>query len=431
MKTLIKDCCIIKMTNENEIIKKGYILIEEDKISKIGEGEYKDLKDEKLNIIDGEGTAAIPGLINTHTHCSMTLLRGYGEGLPLMKWLNEKIWPFEAKLDAEDIYIGAELAALEMIKSGTTCFLDMYYFEDDICKAVGQSGIRGIICTPVIGDDWQQRIERFKAFYKRNNGSFDGRIINMLAPHAPYTCTRESLEQSAKAAKEMNCGLHIHIAETLDEVETINKTYGCSPVEFLEQTGIFENKVIAAHCVHISDKDMEILKKYNVTAAHCPQSNMKLSSGISPVSKMLALGINVSLGTDGASSNNNLDMIEEMQTASYLQKLSTSDATALSPYETLEMATVNGAKALGLEKEIGKLDVGMKADIVLIDLNKPHMVPIFDVCANIVYSGSGKDVKTVIVNGKTVMEDYVVKTMNEKDILNSVKKSVENILSRQ
>lgn len=431
MSIVIKNCSIVKMTGEDEILKYGYIVLDGDRITDIGEGSYISTEENADTIIDGSGTIATPGFINAHTHCSMTLLRGYGEGLPLMRWLNEKIWPFEAKLTPDDIYIGAKLAALEMIKSGTTCFLDMYYFEDRICQAIGESGIRGVICTPVIGDDWEARIDRFVKFYNNNNNTFEGRIKNMIAPHAPYTCSRKALEESGKIASTIGCGVHIHISETMDENNNIREKYGCSPTEFIEETGIFDcSGVVAAHCVHISEKDMEMLKNYKVSVAHCPQSNMKLSSGVAPVWSMMNYGINVALGTDGVSSNNNLDMIEEMQTASYLQKLHTKDATSLPAYKCLEMATINGARALKMDNEIGKLEKGMKADIVLIDANRPSMVPMFDINSNIVYSGSGRDVKTVIVNGRIIMKDYVVQTMNEDEILKEAAAAVEDIMKR-
>jgi len=431
MALFIKNCGIIKMTGEDDVIKNGYIKIEDDRITYIGEGNCDDLKVVGDTVIDGSKTIALPGFINAHTHCPMTLLRGFGEGLPLMRWLNEKIWPFEAKLTPDDIYIGARLAALEMIKSGTTCFLDMYYFENRICQAVGESGIRGVICTPVIGDDWEARMDRFVSFYEQNNGSFGGRIKNMIAPHAPYTCSKMALEETSKIASKLGCGIHIHIAETEDEVHSIKDKYGCTPVEFAEEAGIFQGeKTVAAHCVHVSERDMGILKKYSVSVAHCPQSNMKLASGAAPVWRMMNSGINVALGTDGASSNNNLDMIEEMQTASYLQKLYTKDATALPPYNCLEMATINGARALHMDMDIGMLKVGMKGDIVLIDIEKPSMVPIYDMFAGIVYSGSGRDIKTVIVDGKVIMENYHVITMDEEKILRDAEKAVVDILNR-
>ena len=429
MSVIIENCSILKMTSEKEIIKNGYIKINNDKIEEIGEGVPQIQNGDE--VIDGRGTVAMPGFINTHTHSSMTLLRGYGEGLPLMRWLNEKVWPFEAKLTPDDIYVGAKLAALEMIKSGTTCFLDMYYFEDRICEAIGESGIRGVICTPVIGNDWEARMKRFSSLYSRYNNSFEGRIKTMLAPHAPYTCSKTALNESSKMALSLGCGIHIHIAETEDEINNIKNNYGCTPVQFVEDAGIFDcDGVVAAHCVHMNNDDMNILKKYNVSVAHCPQSNMKLASGISPIWDMINMGINVSLGTDSVSSNNNLDMIEEMQSASYLQKLSTKDATALPAYKCLEMATVSGAKALRMNSDIGTLTEGMKADIILIDIHKPSMVPLYDIYSNIVYSGSGRDVKTVIVNGRVLMKDYKVLVMDEESIMDDISKAVEDILKR-
>lgn len=429
MALVIKNCDIVTTNEKEEYIKNGYIKVRDNIITDIRCGSPQ--TDDEDYIIDGRGSIALPGLINAHTHCSMTLLRGYGEGLPLMRWLNEKIWPFEAKLNPEDIYKGALLASLEMIKSGTTCFLDMYYHEEEVCAAVEEAGIRAVLGSPIIGSEWEKQLENFADFYKSYNGKCGGRINAMLAPHSPYTCSKEALKAVSHAAFEIGCGIHIHLSETEDEVRNIKKQYGVTPVEFLEECGIFgARNVVAAHCVHVSEKDMEILCKYNINAAHCPQSNMKLSSGISPVWRMINKGINVALGTDGTSSNNNLDMIEEMQTASYLQKLYEKDATALPPIMCLKMATNNGAKALGLQNEIGCIRPKMKADIILIDVNKPQMVPMFDPLSNIVYSGSGRDVKTVIADGKVVMENYQVKTLDEEKIMADAKKAVRDILGR-
>lgn len=429
MSLIIRGCNIIKMTDEKDIIKDGYIIVDNGMISKIGEGDP--LIEEDDYVIEGKNTVALPGFINTHTHCSMTLLRGYGEGLPLMRWLNERIWPFEAKLTPDDIYKGALLSALEMIKSGTTCFLDMYFHEDYVAKAASEAGIKAVLGSPIIGDGWHKQIDDFIVFYNKYNDSYQGRIIAAIAPHAPYTLSLDALKSVADVALDLNCCVHIHIAETEDEYLNIKKTYNMTPVEFIESTGIFDcSSVVAAHCVYVDGNDIDILKKHNVNVAHCPQSNMKLASGISPVCSMIKRGINVSLGTDGASSNNNLDMIEEMQTASYLQKLYNKDATALSAFTCLEMATKNGAKALKLDKEIGILSEGMKADIVLIDINKPHMVPVYDVYSNIVYSASGRDVKTVLADGKILMENYGLKTLDEEKIMYEAQKTVKDILNR-
>ena len=429
MALTIKNCSIVKMTGKDDIINNGYIIIDGGKIKKVGSGEPPAETEGKF--IDGSGTVALPGLINTHTHCSMTLLRGYGEGLPLMRWLTEKIWPFESKLTPDDIYEGARLASLEMIKSGTTCFVDMYFSEDRVCQAIQESGIRGVIGSAIIGDSWKKELDIFPEFYHKYNNSHEGRVGVLLSPHAPYTCSEDALKAIANLAQQIGCGVNIHIAETIDEARQIEEKYSASPVEFLEATGLLDcSSVIGAHCVHVDERDMDILKKHNVNVAHCPQSNMKLSSGISPVWKMLSSGINVSLGTDGTSSNNNLDMIEEMQTASYLQKLFTGDATALPPYCCLEMATINGAKALHMTDCLGSIEEGKKADIILIDIDKPHFIPLHDLCANIVYSGSGRDVKTVIVDGKILMKDYEVLTLDQEKIMYESKRKVEQLLKR-
>lgn len=425
---LIKDIMIITMEDKDSIIKKGYILVEDDKIKEVKEGDFC-LNTDGLKVIDGSGCAALPGFINCHTHIPMTLLRGYGEGLPLMRWLNEKIWPFEAKLTDEDIYKGARLGMIEMIKSGTTSFVDMYYKEKVIGRSAEEIGMRAFLGSPIIGDAWEKQIE--ETIENHNLFKSSSLVSVLIAPHSPYTCRDYVLREAGETARKYNMPVHIHIAETEDEINIIKAQYNCTPVEMCEQTGIFNgSRVIAAHCVHVNDDDIDIMSKYPVTAVYNPQSNMKLASGVAPVVKMMKKGINAALGTDGASSNNNLNMIEEMQTASYLQKLWSRDATALGAYEALKLATVNGAKGLGLEDKLGKIKEGYTADIVIMDMNKPHLTPMFDVFANIVFASSGSEVKTVIINGNVVMEDYNILTADESYIIYDAKKTVEEVLKR-
>lgn len=428
MRTLIKNVMVVTMENEENVISRGYILIEENRIAEVRTGEYNG-EIENIKIIDGDKCAAIPGLINCHTHIPMTLLRGYGEGLPLMRWLNEKIWPFEAKLTTDDIYFGTLIGSGEMIKGGTTAFVDMYFMEEYVAKAAREVGIRAYLGSPILGEAWKNQIDetlRLNEKFKNDN------LINiMMAPHSPYTCNDNVLREAGNIARENRMSIHIHLSETMDEVNIIKNNYGKTSTELLRDVDVFQgNNVIAAHCVHVSNSDMDILKEYGVTAVYNPQSNMKLASGTAPVCEMIEKGINVAIGTDGASSNNNLNMIEEMQTASFLQKLSTGRATALSAYETLKLATVNAAKAIGMESELGKIKEGYLADIALVDLNKLHMVPLYDVYTNIVFASQGGDVKTVLIDGNVVMEDYVLKTLDEEYLKDNTWNKVQDILNR-
>jgi len=427
MKLLIKNVAIVPMTKEGLVVKHGYIVVENQFIKALGSGESPQAQYDR--VIDGKGHVALPGFVNAHTHAAMTLLRGYADDLPLMQWLEDKIWPMEAKMGREEIYYGSQLAMLEMIKSGTTCFADMYFQMDAEAEAVKESGMRAVLSRGMIGvgPENEQAIEESRELVKKWHGAEKGRIQFMLGPHAPYTCPPDYLKRVSDLASELNVGIHIHLAETTGECEDIQKQYGKSPVALLEELGIFKHQVLAAHCVHLSEEDIQILSKYQVGVAHNPESNMKLASGIAPVQALLQAGVPVALGTDGASSNNDLDMLQEMRTAALLQKVHLMDPTALPAYQALEMATVNGAKALGLGHKIGKLEIGYCADIILINLQVPNMVPAYDLIANLVYSAHAADVDTVIIDGKVIMEERKILTVNEQEVLEKVQKMVVDL----
>ncbi len=414
-KILIKDCQYLAFSNEKLAVESGDILISGDIIEKIG----KNIISSDAKIIEGKDSFVMPGLVNTHSHAAMSLLRSYADDMELRPWLEEKIWPAEENLKGEHVYWGSMLAFLEMIKSGTTTFADMYFFMDDVAQAATKIGIRGVLARGLIQftdpeeKNLQENIDLIKKYHKKG----DGRITCLLGPHAPYTTTPEYLEKVIKAADDNQVGLHIHISETKQEVDDLYQEKSISPVEYLEKLGLFERHVVAAHCVHVSDKDMDILKKYNVGVCHNPGSNLKLASGIAPVHIMLEKGINVGIGTDGASSNNNLNMFEEMNLTALIHKGYNQNPLILNGEEVLKMATIGGAKVLGLEKEIGSLEEGKKADIIIIDLEKPHFYPKANLISNMVYSAQGSDVKTVIINGSIVMEDYKFLAFNEKEIL--------------
>ncbi len=412
---IIKNCQYLAYKNKDLTVEKGDILISGNIIEKTGEN----IDSAGARVIDGNNTFVMPGLVNTHTHAAMNLLRSYADDMELKPWLEEKIWPAEENLRGEHVYWGSMLAFLEMIKSGTTTFADMYFFMDDVAKAAVEIGIRGVLARGLIqftdpdGKNLQENIELVKKYHKKD----DGRITCLIGPHAPYTTSPEYLKKVMEAADENGVGLHIHISETKQEVEDIYKEHGVSPVEYLESLGLFQRHVVAAHCVHVSEKDMDILKKYNVGVCHNPGSNLKLASGIAPVPAMLEKGINVGIGTDGASSNNNLNMFEEMHLTALIHKGYNLNPLILNAREVLEMATIGGARVLGLENEIGSLEEGKKADIIIIDLEKPHLYPKADLISNMVYSAQASDVKTVIINGRIVMENYKLTTYDEKEIL--------------
>lgn len=417
MKLLIKDAAIIPMQNERKIIEKGYLVVEGNMIQAMGEGSPPQGTYDR--IIDGSQRVVIPGLINTHSHAAMTLLRGYADDLPLMEWLETKIWPLEARLTGDDIYWGTLLAIVEMIKSGTTTFTDMYFHMDCVARAVEESGIRAVLSRGMIGvgPESQLALKESAQFIDRWQGGAGERITVMLGPHAPYTCPPEYLQQVVDLARKTGVGINIHVAETRDEIATIKRDYGMSPVALLEKTGVFACQVLAAHCVHVNEEDIARLKEYGVGVAHNPESNMKLASGIAPVPRMLAEGLAVGIGTDGASSNNDLDMLQEMRTCALLHKVNTMDSTVLPAAQVLNMATAMGAAALGLEKEVGCLVPGRKADMAIINLRQPHLTPCYDLVANLVYAGQAADVDTVIIDGAVVMEGRNVLTLDEAEIL--------------
>jgi 5-methylthioadenosine/S-adenosylhomocysteine deaminase len=430
---LVKNVNVVTMQGHDRIISDAEIAIDKGKIIGVGPvGTVKpDFRPDRL--IDGRGFVAMPGLINCHTHAAMTLLRGYADDLPLMHWLSEKIWPLEAKLEPGDIYWGSLLCCLEMIKSGTTTFADMYFHMPEVARAVEKSGIRACLSRGLIGvgPEAETALEQSKQFVQDWHGAANGRITTMLGPHAPYTCPPDYLKKVMALADQLAVGIHIHLAESKTEIEDITRDYNKSPVKLMLDTGVLERRVLAAHCVHLTDEDIDILAEKGVGVAHNPESNMKLASGIAPVYKMLKKGVKVGLGTDGAASNNNLDMIEEMRSASLLQKVACMDPVVLPSYETLKMATCGGAGILGLENEVGMLKEGMKADIILLNFHKPHLYPKHDLIAHMVYSAQSADVETVLIDGQVVMENRRVLTIDEEEVLSKVQEIAERLIGKK
>lgn len=399
-KTLIKNAEIITAKDTD----KYYIGILDDTIQVISKELPQDY--EEANVIDAEGKIAVPGMVNTHTHAAMTLLRSYADDMVLMDWLQNKIWPAEDGLTDDDIYWGTMLSIAEMLKSGTTCFADMYFAMDRVADAVAQTGIRAVLSRGLTGfsDENYAKLEENAALYKERHNSADGRIHIMLGPHAPYTCSVEYLKKVIAKAKQLGCEIHMHLSETKGEVEDCIKEHGISPIKLMDSLGMFECGTLAAHCVHVDEDDLAIMAAKNVRVAHNPQSNLKLASGIAPVPAMLKHGITVGLGTDGTSSNNNLDMLEECRLAAMLHKNMSGDPEILPAQQALAMATSEGAKALGF-KNTGKIEVGQKADIVLYNMDKPYWHPRHDRTSLFVYAANAADADTVFINGKLLMQN--------------------------
>lgn len=368
-------------------------------------------------VIDGKGMLALPGLINTHTHVAMTLFRSYADDLALMDWLQNMIWPAEAHLDDDIVYWGSMLAFAEMIRGGTTAFCDMYMFMESCAKAAEKAGIRGNIARGLAGvtPNGEKALEENIRLYQDWNNACDGRIRVMLGPHAPYTCPPEYLKKVRDASEKYGIPIHIHLAETKGEVETCIEKFGITPIALMNQIGLFDRPTLAAHCVHVNEEDIQIMAEKHVCVAHNPGSNLKLASGIAPVPKMRSAGITVGLGTDGASSNNKLDMFAEMRLAALIHKAATLDPFAVKADEAMQMGTVDGAKCLGYD-DLGALDEGKLADIILIDRSGYHWKPRFNSISLAVYAGNSMDVDTVIVNGRLLMRGKELLTIDKEQL---------------
>ncbi len=418
--------------NGQDRIDDGAIAIKDDKILFVGKRSTltNTRAEDKLK---AEKKIAMPGLINCHTHISMTLLRGLAEDQPLETWLKESIWPLEAKLRPDDVYRGAILGCLEMIRSGTTCFADMYYHEDMVAKAVKESGLRSVLAEGIIEAGstsvGEKTLKKSIDFAQTHQGYAEGRITTFLGPHAAYSCSPELLAKIADKSSELNIGTHIHLAESTP-MFTHDAMFKSEEVETLNKANFLRGHILAAHCINLSRNDMKVLSGKNVHVAHVPVANMKLGLGGARVKDLAELQINVSLGTDGPASNNTLNMFETMKIAALLQKLLYLDPEVLPAYEALKMATTNGARALNLTSQIGSLQVGKKADIILIDVSKPHLKPLHNLQAGLVYSAHGSDVDTVIVDGKVIMQNHKLKTLNEQAIMEKAEKTASDLIHR-
>ncbi len=392
---------------------KANVLIEEGKIVDVTK---RDIKAEE--IIDARNCVVIPGFMNAHTHSAMTLLRCFAEDMPLMEWLN-KVWKVEKLMSEKDVYYGAKLAIAEMIKSGTTCFSDQYFHMNGVAKAVEETGIRAILGYGMIDmEDPEKREREIKEAKKfiENWKNKNERINISVDPHAPYTCSEELLKWSVEVAKSLDLTVHIHVAETEREVKTVKEKTGKTPVEYLNEMGLFDCRTVAAHCVWLSDKDMKILRDKGVSVAHCPVSNAKLGSGVARVKDMVELGVNVCIGTDGAASNNTLSMLEEMKFSALMQRVNFGTLKAIDVFKS---ATENGYRAYGIKG--GKLKKGNLADVVVLEKGVSYS-PMYNPVYSIVYSSYGFEVRDVVVNGKVLMRERELTTIDEEKLIEKVEK---------
>lgn len=405
------------MTMDEPLYATGDLLIENDRIIQVGGEAPPDWEAEE--VIDGQGKLFMPGLVNTHGHSPMSLLRGFADDHALQVWLEQYMWPMEAKYTEHDIRYGALLSIVEMLKGGTTAFVDMYDHMDVIAIAVEESGIRGCLTRGVIGlgsdEERRMKLEQAVRFAKEWHGKADGRITTMLSPHAPYTCPPDYIEQFVEASRELDLPIHTHMSETIHEVEQNVRDYGARPVEHLLKLGVFDRPCLLAHAVHLNDEEIAILSQYDVRVSHNPGSNLKLASGVARVPDLLKAGVKVSLGTDSSASNNNLDMFEEMRLAALIHKGTSLDPTVIPALTALRMGTIDGAISIWLE-DTGKLTPGFKADMIAIDIDQPHMIPHSDLASHIVYSASQRDVTDVWVDGKRLVKDRKCTTLDEEQI---------------
>lgn len=414
---LIRHVDVVTLDDAGTILQGVDIAIEGKVIRAIGAAPPDFRADE---VIDGTGHVAMPGFFNAHCHAPMTFERGWAEDLPLDRWFNERIWVAESALTEEDVYWGAALAACEMIRSGTVAFADHYFYMDRVAEVVEQSGLKAALTWCVFGIGAEAEIgpglEGTLEFVKRWQGQADGRIRTLLGPHSPYVCPPDFLAELAARAKDLGVGLHIHVAESQGQVENSLRQHGRTPVAHLEQLGVFDVPCIAAHCIYLTEDDRRILAERGVHVVQCPKTHLKLAMGTTPVPALLARGVNVALGSDGPGSNNSMDMLEVVRLAALIQKHELNDATALPGDTVLRLATRNGAQAMGYS-DSGVLAPGHPADLVLVDFDRPHLRPRHSLIANLVYAACGADVSHVIVDGRLLMRDGELLTLDEERIL--------------
>jgi len=423
---------VVTMNRGGLVIPDGAVAIDGGVIMAVGPADEVARQFSAKERIDVRGQVVLPGLINTHTHAPMVLFRGLADDFTLEEWLTKYIFPAEARtVSPEFVRIGTQLAALEMIESGTTTFADMYYFEDDIAEATKKSGLRAVLGQSVIkfpvkdAKTPEEALTRAEAFITK--WQRDPTITPAVAPHAPTTVEPGTLKAARALANKYSVPLLIHLAETRDEVKAVQAARGATPTQYLESLGLWEGRSLAAHAVWLDDADMKILARRKVGVAHNPESNMKLASGIAAVPKWIAQGMLAGLGTDGAASNNDLDMFEAMRFAALLHKVGTMNPQAMPAQQALELATRRGAEALGLGDQIGSLEAGKQADLITVAMDGARQTPMFSPASHLVYVTRGDDVRTTIVAGKVLMRDRQVLTMDRQAVLNEARQMADQV----
>ena len=425
---------VVTMDGARRVLDPGAVALNGSQIVAIGTPDEVARRYRALDTIDARGQVVMPGLVNTHTHAAMVMFRGLADDLALMDWLQKYIFPAEAKtVSPELVRVGSKLATLEMIQSGTTTFTDMYYFEDEVARATKAAGLRGVLGQTIIGfpvadsKTPAESLARIEAFMKEFAG--DELVTAVPAPHSPYTVDEASLKACKALADRYHVPMLIHLAETDDEGAMIREKYHRTPTSWLESIGLLAPNVLAAHGVWLSDDDIAIVKRNGVSVSLNPESNMKLASGTAPVPKYLAAGVNLALGTDGAASNNDLDMFEAMRQAAFVHKLVSRDPQMMPASTVLAMATIGGAKALGLDRQIGSLEVGKKADVIVVSMAGARQTPMYSPVSHLVYVSRGDDVRTTIVNGRILMRDRRMLTLDESVVLADARAMARKVIA--
>ncbi len=428
MVRIVRGCTIVTLDLDNPFIPEGEL--EMDPVS--GALTYVGPVREGVRgeVILAGGKVAMPGLVNAHTHAAMTIVRGYADDLNLQDWLTQ-VWAVEARMSPEDIYWGTQLALAEMIRGGTIAFADMYFHMEHVARAVADAGMRVALSPGLLGilPGADRVLAEAEALAREWHGAEGGRIRVILGPHAPYTCPPEYLRKVTDSAARLGLGVHIHLSETRREVQDSLRQYGKAPIELAHSNGLFEVPVLAAHCVHATEREIDILAETGAWVAHNMGSNLKLGSGIAPIPRMLSRGVRVALGTDGAGSNNNLDMFEEIYLAATVHKGLHEDPTLMPAQQVLSLATRAGALALGFE-DVGILKPGYQADFLLVSLRKPHLVPAHSVISNLVYSARSADVEGVFVAGRPLMLNGQLLTIDEEKAMAEVAARAHRLASR-
>ena len=429
---IVRNGTVVTMDRDRRVVADGAVAVDRGAIVAVGPAADVAKSWSARRTLDARGGIVIPGLVNAHSHAPMVLFRGIADDLRLMDWLQKFIFPAEKQnVTAAFVKAGTRLAALEMIRSGTTTFADMYYFEDQVAEASKEAGLRVVAGETLIGfpapdhPTTKDTLAYSERFLERWKG--DPLVTAAVAPHSPYLTSPEDIQAARALADRYGAPVLIHLSESPDEQRQVRERYGKTPTEHLRDLGVLRKGVVGAHGVWLTASDRAILKQSDVGVAHCPQSNMKISSGVAPVAEMLKEGLRLGLGTDGAASNNDLDMFEEMLTAALLSKHATGDPTNAPAAAVLEMATLGGARALGMEDRIGSLEAGKRADLVVVGLDHPRVVPVYDPVSHLVYTAKGADVRQVVVEGRVLLDDGRVTTLREAEVIGEAQRMRDQV----